>query len=218
MPITVSLKGTQGASEVQTSWVMVATGVSQREAGLADGGGDAGDPPSHGGGSPGASGGPAGPGASEREPLGEGASSPWEEDIKPVDGKILADVHLVWSTGGVTLSDQPAGSTIVADGTGGLTRLVFAGVLLTESPASKLIREWTGPEFGLSCAGRGDQLVTGFLCRAGDLPQDAVASHAVYLPCAVDPKAHRPTAEAVAPAPAAEPLTLWGRLLRLLFG
>ncbi|RKY22501.1 MAG: hypothetical protein DRQ55_00970 [Planctomycetota bacterium] len=182
MPIMVRSSGSPAEGGVQTSYIVIATGVSERIAGgLAGerelGGGDEGREP-------------VAPQGSEPVSVEDGqavvASHDFFEDnlLADADQRLFADVHLVWTTGGLTLVNQPPGTSLDSDAATGLTRLTFSKVELSPSSWSTLTAVWGSALFDLACVpGEGDQVVTGFLCRPGQLPPDALASHSMYLAC-----------------------------------
>jgi len=193
MPIMVKSQGTPAEGGVQTSYVIIATGISERLAGEGPAVGEREPRDVHGG-----------PGAPATRDPGDG-SSPSGEPVSVEDGQavvtaagfdeenlkagpdktIRADVHLVWKTSGVKLTGQPTGTTLQSDVFTGMTRLTFHKVLLTPSSWSPLTAVWGSTLFDLGCVyGSGDQVITGFLCRVGQFPDDALASHSIYLTCA----------------------------------
>lgn len=178
MPIKIQLQGTPAESGVQTGFVLVATGTSTRlETTVAH---------------------PAGGREAAEQP------SPYDEPQLGPDaaGKVLADVHLVWRTGGLMLEQLPTDAGLHHDGGNDLTRLTFSGVTLTLSAGGLVgAKGWSSGALALRCTpGEGDQLLTGYLCRPGVDLTAAVATTSLYLSCP------------------ARPLSLWEKLLRMLFG
>ena len=204
MPIKVKLEGSPAPSELQSAYLIVATGLSVRRvkprpgntpAGAATTGGGGGAAPTDEGA---AEAGPPGKtatldkGAAAAGPPGKTATlddadvPAFGEPSLPAgtDGVVRADVHLVWQTGGIMLPATPDPAELHHDPANDLTRLTFAGVELTfgrDELAGSL--GWKSPPIVMrGTPGEGDQLLTAYLCRPQELPLAALAAHACILP------------------------------------